>query len=49
MPAAPRLSASSHLSLKCATSKICPDVAESDEVFGRYVGHDEGVSDVLLE
>jgi hypothetical protein len=40
-PAAPRLTASSHVSVNCATSKICPDVAESDDVFGNYVGHDE--------
>ena len=40
-PAAPRLSASSHLSINCATSKVCPDVAESDDVFGSYIGHDE--------
>jgi hypothetical protein len=40
-PAAPHLSANSHVSVKCAVSKICPDVAESDEVFGNYVGHDE--------
>src|SRR5689334_17911660 len=40
-PTAPRLSATSHVSINCAKSKICPDVADSDEVFGHYVGHDE--------
>ena len=27
--------------VECATSKVCPDVAESDDVFGSYIGHDE--------
>src|SRR3954449_5282231 len=34
-------SPNSHISLNCAVSRLCPDVAESDEVFGHYVGHDE--------
>src|SRR5437764_2177040 len=40
-PARSQLSPNSHNSLNCVVSRLCPDVAESDEVFGHYVGHDE--------
>ena len=40
-PTAPRLTPNSRVSLNCVVSRLCPDVAESDEVFGHYVGHDE--------
>jgi hypothetical protein len=33
--------APAHASINCAVKKICADVAESDDVFGHYVGHDE--------
>src|SRR5437588_11593096 len=32
---------STHVSLNCVTTRLCTDVAESDEAFGSYVGHDE--------
>jgi hypothetical protein len=40
-PSAAQLSPNSHIRPDCAVSRLCPDVAESDEVFGHYVGHDE--------
>ncbi len=38
--AAPAAS-STHVFLNCVTTRLCTDVAESDEAFGQYVGHDE--------
>jgi hypothetical protein len=32
---------STHVSMNCVTTKMCLDVAESEEAFGTYVGHDE--------
>ena len=34
-------SSSTHVFLNCVTTRLCTDVAESDEAFGTYVGHDE--------
>ena len=32
---------STHVFLNCVTVRLCTDVAESDQAFGQYVGHDE--------
>ena len=32
---------STHVFMNCVTTRMCADVAESDEAFGAYVGHDE--------
>src|SRR5215467_524684 len=32
---------SNHVFMNCVTTKMCLDVAESEEAFGTYVGHDE--------
>ena len=32
---------STHVHINCVTTKMCLDVAESDQAFGTYVGHDE--------
>ncbi len=34
-------SSSTHAFLNCMRIRLCTDVAESDEAFGTYVGHDE--------
>jgi hypothetical protein len=34
-------SSSTHAYMNCVTTRLCADVAESDEAFGHYVGHDE--------
>jgi len=38
---AAQAASSSHFFLNCVTTRLCTDVAESDEAFGTYVGHDE--------
>src|SRR5690348_14384810 len=38
--AAPAAS-STHVFVNCVTTRLCADVAESEEAFGQYVGHDE--------
>jgi hypothetical protein len=38
---AAQASSSSHVYLNCVRIRLCTDVAESDEAFGTYVGHDE--------
>ena len=44
-PAAPRATSASsqHLHINCEYSRVCPDIADSEQVFGadEYVGHDE--------
>jgi hypothetical protein len=40
--AAPAAATSQHLAINCASaSAMCTEVADSDDVFGHYVGHDE--------
>ena len=38
---AAQASSSSHVFLNCVKTRLCTDVAESDDAFGAYVGHDE--------
>ena len=38
---AAQASSSTHVFLNCEKVRLCTDVAESDEAFGYYVGHDE--------
>src|SRR5207302_10261270 len=38
---AAQASSSTHVFLNCVKTRLCTDVAESDEAFGSYVGHDE--------
>ena len=38
---AAQAASSTHVFLNCVTVRLCTDVAESDEAFGQYVGHDE--------
>ena len=41
-PSASKPSASKHMAINCAyASAMCTEVANSDDVFGHYVGHDE--------
>ena len=46
---AARAMSSTHVSLNCVTTRMCADVAESDEAFGTYVGHDEPSGAVLFQ
>ncbi len=38
---AAQATSSAHVFMNCVTTRMCADVAESDEAFGAYVGHDE--------
>ncbi len=48
-PSAIKPSASTHLAINCANaSAMCTEVANSDDVFGHYVGHDGKHSGLLV-